>query len=100
MEQIYTREQWRKDRSFAAAIGQEVDEEVYEEMYNCLPPLRLPNADTTKGFSAGFRVGEPYTHRQSKQTGEFTAFYAAFGKRDGKYYYLGNMNKYGEIYAE
>lgn len=95
--EIYTKEQWSKDRNFSAVVGQEVEEDIYYEMCDCLPPLSLPRAETTQGYSAGFRVGEPYTHRQSPKTGKFTAFYAAFGKRNGKYYFLGNMNKYGEI---
>ena len=91
---IYTREQWAKDRTFSAEVGQEVTEEIYEEMYDCLPPLRLPREC---GYSSGFRVGEPHCHEQSEKTGEWLAHYAAFGKKGGKYYFLGYMNKYGEI---
>lgn len=98
MKAVYTREQWRRDRNFSAEIGQEVEEDIYYEMLDCLPPLSLPNTETTSGYSAGFRVGEPYIHAQSAKTGEFTAFYAAFGKKGNKYYFLGNMNRYGEIY--
>ena len=100
MEQIYTAEQWSKDRNFSAAIGQEVTEDIYYEMFDVMPPLRLPIAETTCEYSAGFRVGEPYIHGKSDKTGEYTAFYAAFGKKDGKYYFLGNMNKYGEIWSK
>ena len=95
--EIYTKKQWSKDRNFSAEVGQEVEKDIYYQMRDCLQPLSLPRAETTKGFSVGFRVGEPYTHRQSAKTGELTAYYAAFGKRGGKYYFLGNMNKYGEI---
>lgn len=91
---IYTREQWEKDRSFSAAVGQEVEEEIYWEMYNVMPPLRLPKES---GFVAGFRVGEPYTHDRSEKTGEWVAYYAAFGMKGGKYYFLGHLNKYGEL---
>ena len=91
---VYTREQWTKDRSFSAKVGQEVEECIYEEMYNVLPPLRLPAGC---GCSCGFRVSEPHSHEKSKKTGEWLAHYAAFGKRDGKYYFLGYMNKYGEV---
>lgn len=91
---IYTMEQWEKDGSFSAEIGQEVSEEVYEQMYYCMPPLRLPREC---GYFSGFRMGEAYTHEQSKKTGEMLAHYAAFGKRDGKYYFLGHLNKHGEM---
>lgn len=92
--EIYTREQWHKDRSFAAKVGQEVEEYIYEEMYDVLPPLRLPRES---GYTCGFRVGEPHSHERSKKTGEWLAHYAAFGKKDGRYYFLGYMNKYGEV---
>ncbi len=95
--EIYTRAQWHKDGSFSAKVGQEVEEYIYEEMFDVLPPLRLPKES---GYLAGFRVGEPHSHEQSKKTGEWLAHYAAFGKKDGKCYFLGYMNKYGEIASE
>ena len=91
---IYTSEQWEKDESFSAEVGQEVEEDIYWRMFEVMPPLRLPKES---GFAAGFRVGEPHTHDRSAKTGEWVAYYAAFGKRGGKYYFLGNMNKYGEV---
>ena len=33
---VYDKEQWRKDRIFSATAGQEVTEEVYMEMLNCM----------------------------------------------------------------
>ena len=92
--EIYTREQWNKNRSFAAKVGQEVEEDIYWDMYDCLPPLRLPREC---GYASGFRVGEPYIHEQSAKTGEWLAHYAAFGKNGDKYYFLGHLNKYGEL---
>lgn len=91
---IYTMDQWSNDGSFSAEVGQEVSEEVYFQMFNAMPPLRLPREC---GYLSGFRMGEPYTHEQSEKTGEFLAHYAAFGKRGGKYYFLGHLNKYGEM---
>lgn len=78
----YTREDWQRDRDFKAVAGQEIDEEIYNEMFNVLPPLRLPHNEYC---AAGFRVSEPYTHRDGKP------LYMAFGNRGGKYYYLGLM---------
>lgn len=77
----YTEEQWVKDGVFKAVAGQEIDESIYNEMFNVLPPLRLKNSCDCV---AGFRVSEPYNHDQNGN-----ALYMAFGKRNGKYYYLG-----------
>lgn len=77
---VYTRENWAADRTFKAAAGQEISEEIYNEMFECMPPLRLKEAH---GCTAGFRMSEPYSHRDGKP------LYMAFGKRGGKYYYLG-----------
>lgn len=93
-ENIYTSEQWQKDGTFSAEVGQEVSEEVYYQMFNCMPPLRLPREC---GYLSGFRMGEAYTNEQSEKTGELLAHFAAFGKRGGKYYFLGRLNKYGEM---
>ena len=99
---IYTMEDWSRDHSFSAEIGQEVAPEIYEQMYECMPPLRLPSGTPLSnrlGVKYGFRVGEPYAHAESLASGDFTAFYAAFGKAaDGRCYFLGNQNKYGEIF--
>lgn len=80
----YTREQWEQDENFSAVAGQEIDEEIYDQMLNVLPPLNLPHCERTKGYSAGFMVGEQDC---SDHTGR--GYYSAFGKRDGKYYYIG-----------
>lgn len=78
---VYTSEDWRNDKTFKAKAGQEITEEVYEEMFNVLPPLHLKNSC---GCEVGFRVSEPYEHDDNGK-----ALYMAFGKRNGKYYYLG-----------
>lgn len=77
---VYTSEQWAKDGTLKMAVGQEIEESIYYQMLNCMPPLRLKEP---QGCTAGFRVGEPYTHRNGQP------LYMAFGKRAGKYYYLG-----------
>lgn len=77
---VYTREQWAADRTFAAEPGQEISEEIYNEMFNVMPPQRLKEAH---GCTSGYRTTEPYTYANGK------ALYMAFGKRGGKYYYLG-----------
>lgn len=94
---IYTMENWREDGTFSAAAGQEVEEVIYEEMLNVLPPLRLPQEAKNGGYTAGFMVSEPYCSERSKSTGQYLVHYSAFGKKGGKYYFLGYMNKLGEI---
>lgn len=77
---VYTMQDWAKDGTFSAVKGQEVSEDIYNEFYNMMPIQRLKEAH---GCTAGFRTTEPYSHESGK------AVYMAFGKRDGKYYYLG-----------
>lgn len=99
---VYSKKDWSMDREFSAAIGQEITPEIYEEMLHCMPPLRLLEGTPMSrrlGIVSGFRVGEPYSHGKSLADGSFTAFYAAFGKTaDGRCYFLGNQNKFGEIF--
>jgi len=84
-------EQWAIDGTFKAEPMQEVSEVVYFEFMNSLPPLHLPN---NLGM-CGFMNSEPYTHKLDNKN-RYTAFYAAFGKLGGKYYYLGLVNSHGE----
>lgn len=84
-QELYTMEQWEADRTFSASPGQEVTEEIYNEMMNCIPPLRIPRSYALdRGFFAGFLMGEPH---ESGKDGK--ALYLAFGNRGNKYYYLG-----------
>ena len=97
----YTMEQWGKDGTFKAETGQTVEREIYEQMRDCVPPLRLADSryNRAHGVVNGFRVGEPYMHAESPTTGKETMFCAAFGKcDDGEYCFLGCQNAHGEIY--
>ena len=82
---IYTREDWQRDGSFKAVPGQEVAEEIYREMLDCMPPYSLPRIPATQGYCGGFLVGEPtdYDPETSKLR------YMAFAQRGGRCYYLG-----------
>lgn len=82
---IYTREDWHRDGTFKAVPGQEVAEEIYEEMRDALPPYRLPRTPETAEYSAGYLVGEPYDC--DPQT--YKTRYMAFARRGGRCYYLG-----------
>lgn len=97
---IYTMKQWVKDGIFNAQPGQEISEEVYNLMLNCLPPKTLPSETARIALEvynipvhAGFLMGEPDScNEDGKQ------LYLAFGmndygsgtlRKDPHYYYLG-----------
>ena len=91
---IYTVQQWKKDREFKAEPGQEIAPEIYDEMLNVLPPRSLPTETARRALRvfnipvhAGFLMGEPHSCNKDGQ------LYLAFGMNDygkGKhYYYLG-----------
>lgn len=81
---LYTMEQWHHDRIFSARPGQEIEPEIYEQMFNCMPPLRLP-ADLAreKAVDAGFLMSEPHSCDKAGN------LYLAFGRSAGRCYYLG-----------
>lgn len=105
---VYTAEQWKKDRIFNAKPGQEIDEEIYFEMLNALPPESLPRKKAVEALEVynipihkGFLMGEPHSCDK-----EGNQLYAAFGMNDfGKsinhkeprYYYLGLSRKAPEL---
>ena len=85
-DDVYDAYRWHLDRTFAAKPGQEVTPEIYSQMLDVLPPLSLPRLPETQGCSAGFLVGEPDHHDEYGR-----AFYAAFGKREGRCFFLGYL---------
>jgi hypothetical protein len=100
---IYDGRQWEKDRIFKADPGQEITEEVYNQMLNGLPPLDLPAQtalDAMRKYGTpihyGFLMGEPHSHDSAG-----AALYMAFGMsdygREKKYYYLGLSPKEKEL---
>lgn len=93
--EIYTMEQWVRDGEFMAKPGQQITEEVYETMYNKLPPLDLPtgkaeyslqclNVPVHEGFLMGGSVGSGEKNEK---------LYYAFAKNNygkgDKFYYIG-----------
>lgn len=85
-EGVYDGYQWHLDRSFSAKPGQEVTEEIYHNMLDCMPPLSLPRIPETQGYIAGFLMGEPDHHDERGR-----ACYAAFGRTGGKCFFLGYL---------
>lgn len=87
---IYTSEQWEKDRTFKAEPMQQIEQEIYFHFLNCMPPLNI-NKDfaynlINNGFHlmGAFLMSEPYSHN-----GQGKALYMAFGHDGNNYYYLG-----------
>ena len=102
---IYTKEQWHRDRNFKAVAGQEVEEEVYMSMLECVPPERLNwdrvtplTAPNGKVYTSGFLCGEPYDHDPVTYRARYMGF-AYCGKipytrkNQVKFYYLGLLTK-------
>lgn len=76
--EIYTMKDWENDRSLNVKIGQQIDNEVFDDLLGCVPP---------KYYAMGFfQVGEPYSHDWN--TGK--ALYQTFERSDGGLYkYIG-----------
>ncbi len=93
---IYTIKQWEQDGTFKATPGQEITEEIYDHMLNCMPPKSLHRDQCECALTElrvvchnGFLMGEPYT---SDEKGN--PLYLAFGSNvfnKGHFYYLGLM---------
>ena len=78
MEKVYTMQDWQRDGVFNANIGQEVEDAVYYEFLNCVPP-----AFRERGV---MQVGEPYSTDKETRKHLYTTF-----KKDGdRYYFLGH----------
>ena len=84
-EGVYDGYQWHLDRNFSAKPGQEITREIYDSMFDCLPPHSLPRLPETQGYTAGFLMGEPYDHVNGK------AVYSAFGRRGDRCFFLGYL---------
>lgn len=93
MTNIYDKEKWEKDRTFSAKPGQQISEDIYDEMFNCMPPKHLSAEAEEKAdsiglyVSAGFMMGEPHS------SDNHGSLFMAFGKSGGNYHYLGLAHK-------
>ena len=89
---IYTMDQLKEDKTFKAKPGQELTEEVYDEMLKRFPPKGImPDAFEQARYKygiichAGFLMGDPV-----KKDEKGRALYHAFGCNEfGQFYYLG-----------
>lgn len=62
---------------------QEITRKDYYHFLDCMPPAEPKNP--TDGYTGQFLMGEPYS---SDEQGRL--LFSKFGKKDGKYYFLGN----------
>ena len=103
---VYTMADWRAAGSFDAIPGQEITEDVYNEMRECVPPKSIPQEKARQALTdykipvhAGFLMGEP--HSTDENGGPL---YHAFGMNDyGKgrhYYYLGLSGPYKVLHGQ
>lgn len=89
---IYTMKDWNKDGELTPQLFQEVEHEIYSDMYCVLPPYTLEEVtkeilESQLGikFIQTFCVGEEYD-----QDDDGNYLYKSFGKTaDGKCFYLG-----------
>ena len=91
----YTMRNWKRDGTFKAQPGQEITEQIYDIMLNCMPPKTLPRGKARQALQdysipvhAGFLMGQ-----EDSTDKDGHPLYMAFGMNDygkGKhYYYLG-----------
>ena len=85
---IYTHSDWVRDKNFSAQPGQEIDEEIYWEMYDVMPIYSMPRRRDTAGYDGGFMVSEPHS---TDEKGEFK--YSTFAQKNGRFFFLGNMTR-------
>ena len=65
---VYTMDDWRAAGSFDAIPGQEISEDVYNEMRDCIPPKAMPKETAERAWRehripvhAGFLMGEAHS---------------------------------------
>jgi len=71
-KKVYTMDEFVYDK---AQIGDYVEQEVVDDMLDALPPACMRKSCS--------QLGEPYSHRQDPDTGEWRATYATFKKVAG-----------------
>ncbi len=74
-----------KSLTEVAERGDEVSQEIYDNMLNIMPPISLRGG---QGYYAGFQVGEAYCHKEDKE-GRFRPQFMTFVKSEDKCYYMG-----------
>ena len=70
---------WQKDGVFSAEVGQAVEESVFYEMLNCVPPAYWQGGV--------MQVGEPYSTDMETRESLFTTFVR---NKDGQWSFVGH----------
>ena len=79
---LISMEDWTGNFSDIASPGDLVDEEIVDEMINCIPPACMKSSCT--------QCGEPYSHKED-ENGKWRATYATFKEvTKGIYEYCGH----------
>lgn len=102
----YTMRDWRAAGTFNAEPGQEISEDVYNTMRDCLPPKSIPKETAERAWTehqipvhAGFLMGEAHTVDEDGQP-----LYLAFGSNNygkgSRYYYLGLSKAYKPLHGQ
>lgn len=92
---VYTMKTWKKDGTFKAEPGQEITEQIYNTMLNCLPPKTLPQGKAREALDDyGIPVHAGFLMGQEDSTGpDGKPLYMAFGMNNygsgARFYYLG-----------
>jgi hypothetical protein len=77
---IYTMEQWEKDKTLNVKVGQFISNEVFWELCGALPP-----ATWERGI---FQPGEAYSHDWNRNCALYQTF-KKNGTGDAEYQYVG-----------
>lgn len=81
---MYTRKDWERDCIFSAKDFEEIEESIYYEMLEVLPPKSVKDTKGIEDYYGKFNVCEAMCHDENGRP-----LHQCFGKKDGKYYYLG-----------
>lgn len=79
---MITHDNW-PERWEDTPAGTEVSEEVYQDMFNAMPPIYLRRSPY-----CGFQMGEPHDHREDAN-GKWRARFLTFVSIGKKFFYAG-----------
>lgn len=84
---MYTKQDWERDGDLRVKIGDVIDQDVFYQLRDCVPPQTL-----SKGL---FQVGEAYDHDDDGQ-----ALYTTFKHTNDGWVYIGHCRDKETIHCE
>lgn len=82
-KKLITMDDWTDSFNRIATVGDYVEEEIVDQMINCVLPACMRESC--------MQCGEPYSHRYDSNKGKWRATYTTFTKvAEGIYKYCGN----------